>query len=427
MDSGKYPQKRAIPLTKTGLTYIAAGVLLLSTGIIRGEIAATLCGATLLLYALFAFLSVTVSLFFWKNILISLEWTGKDTVRLHIIKNDYAQHKVFFLFAKIHYLVRYITLPENPNSRVFTLDVPISGTETIFHVSLPPRGRYTGLKYCLQISDFSNFFICFLIHPEIPFSDKLQVFPEPEATVYCNLPLGKSGNQKGKSTFHRSNELYETRQYRPGDDPRKINWKVFAHTGELSVREGELLPPPSEKYVFLINLDLPATLKGNAKKEATERFDILINRATRLALDLVERNRIVTILTENEIGKFEILSVTPSDINPRTKLCKAFTSYQLGTTNNSFLLPMNLLPVNSIKIVFLMPEQDFSGYTKHASVFFLGPVLSPSVQQSRVQRLKNFIYLNSSSSPKLNSSEYHTIFANVLLSIRKKGFNIETI
>jgi hypothetical protein len=40
-----------------------------------------------------------------------------------------------------------------------------------------------------------------------------------------------------------STDFFENRKYYPGDDPRRINWKIFAHINELHVRDVEKVPP----------------------------------------------------------------------------------------------------------------------------------------------------------------------------------------
>lgn len=66
----------------------------------------------------------------------------------------------------------------------------------------------------------------------------------------------------------RSDELLETRRYAPGDDPRRINWKLLAHAGELFVRLGEDAPPPRARLLAVLdtteNPALPESLADAA-------------------------------------------------------------------------------------------------------------------------------------------------------------------
>jgi uncharacterized protein (DUF58 family) len=55
------------------------------------------------------------------------------------------------------------------------------------------------------------------------------------------------------SRRRRSETLLETRKYYPGDDPRRLNWKVLAHTDELFLRIGEEVPSPEARLLFVID------------------------------------------------------------------------------------------------------------------------------------------------------------------------------
>ena len=51
----------------------------------------------------------------------------------------------------------------------------------------------------------------------------------------------------------RSDELLETRRYVPGDDVRRLNWKLLAHAGELFLRLGEETPPPRARLLAVLD------------------------------------------------------------------------------------------------------------------------------------------------------------------------------
>ncbi len=42
-----------------------------------------------------------------------------------------------------------------------------------------------------------------------------------------------------KKTLQTSMDFFDNRKYYPGDDPRRINWKVYAHINELQIRQAE--------------------------------------------------------------------------------------------------------------------------------------------------------------------------------------------
>ena len=54
-----------------------------------------------------------------------------------------------------------------------------------------------------------------------------------------------------KTAKENSTDFFENRKYFPGDDPRRINWKVYARFNELQIREVEKIPPKiGEIYVI---------------------------------------------------------------------------------------------------------------------------------------------------------------------------------
>jgi uncharacterized protein (DUF58 family) len=72
---------------------------------------------------------------------------------------------------------------------------------------------------------------------------------EPPRAV---LPENGEAARKGP-LLRRADTLIEHRPYMPGDDPRRINWKLFSHAGDLFVREGEREPPPHSRLLLLID------------------------------------------------------------------------------------------------------------------------------------------------------------------------------
>lgn len=117
------------------------------------------------------------------------------------------------------------------------------------------RGLYTGPGADLKIQDFWGF-----CRATVGWIAPLQVkiLPAPFQGEYQEpLPSG-TGDQASRSPrWERNSELLEVRKYYPGDDFRRINWKVYAHAGELFLRIGEENPPPEAQIGLL--LDLGAT------------------------------------------------------------------------------------------------------------------------------------------------------------------------
>jgi uncharacterized protein (DUF58 family) len=88
----------------------------------------------------------------------------------------------------------------------------------------------------------------------VPLCETLTVFPtlsEPRAFPWAAQEGGESLTRRRRR--RRTEDLLEVRTYVPGDDVRKLNWKVFAHMDQLFVRVGEETPPPDCLLLLLLD------------------------------------------------------------------------------------------------------------------------------------------------------------------------------
>jgi hypothetical protein len=87
-------------------------------------------------------------------------------------------------------------------------------------------------------------------------------------------------------TFQRTDNLIDHRPYVPGDDPRRINWKLYGHGGELFVREGEREPPPHSNILILVDAEYDPPLYS--PEMARNGVDLLCENALAAALACAE-------------------------------------------------------------------------------------------------------------------------------------------
>jgi hypothetical protein len=87
---------------------------------------------------------------------------------------------------------------------------------------------------------------------------------------------GGEANRRDAPAIERTDSLIDNRPYVPGDDPRRINWKLYGHSGELIVRQGEREPPPSSSLTILIDTQYDSLYSGGI---ASEAVDILCENA----------------------------------------------------------------------------------------------------------------------------------------------------
>lgn len=115
---------------------------------------------------------------------------------------------------------------------------------------------------------------------------RLLVCPHPAETPPA-LPVYNGGiEHPGPARPRRGDNLIDHRPYIPGDDPRRINWKLFGHGGELFVREEEPEPPPRSNILILIDTHYDTTLYS--AKAGRHGVDLLCEHALAAALDCAQ-------------------------------------------------------------------------------------------------------------------------------------------
>jgi hypothetical protein len=110
--------------------------------------------------------------------------------------------------------------------------------------------------------------------------------------VSVHARAGES-NQQPEFSFQRTDNLIDHRPYIPGDDPRRINWKLYGHGGGLFVREGEREPPPHSNIVIMVDCEYDPSLYKLA--EAARGIDVLCENAMAAAQACMESGMDVLI------------------------------------------------------------------------------------------------------------------------------------
>lgn len=141
------------------------------------------------------------------------------------------------------------------------------------------------------------------------FEVDLELLVYPEIFSPSANPPEQSGHS-GDQSMHRigwGHELLGLRGYRPGDDPRGIHWKQSARTGGLIFQERET----EENRRLLIVLDnaIPdKTFFEGATDKLTalgaQRFERLVSEAATAALDYLEQDYEVSLLTREGLLPF---------------------------------------------------------------------------------------------------------------------------
>lgn len=144
----------------------------------------------------------------------------------------------------------------------------------IYHVlfSRTLRGVYSGISGVVYLEDLFGF-LRFVLYQGEPVSVK--IYPGVDANGFNKDQIISGGETAtAEKRRVRSDELLEVRKYYPGDDARRINWKMFAATGQLYLRIGEDTPPPSGEVILVLNSFSSLIQRSHYSSDYT---DVLIN------------------------------------------------------------------------------------------------------------------------------------------------------
>ncbi len=245
-----------------GIILFSSSLLSLTIGFVRGELAALLWGGSLAGLYLICGISVLITALININSVKridpreSLVFHGRTGEIGISVSGDFSFSGTIPRLPGIIVEYREIYCFRN---RFFQLSKSLGYSNRSVSLSGLPenRGRYTG-KASLLIRDFPGFF-----ETEIPLGGEGQfsVFPERKKPESGNHFPSMGGMISPEVRTRRENsDFYEVRKFYPGDDPRRLHWKLYAHSGELFLRKGEPEPPPSGLYQIVLDLSIGSPL-----------------------------------------------------------------------------------------------------------------------------------------------------------------------
>ncbi|MDR1899970.1 MAG: DUF58 domain-containing protein [Treponema sp.] len=198
-------------------------------------------------------------------------------------------------------LVRYFLHLNTRDGRkllhIFDPDFPVPS------LRVPLRGAWYGAYDELSIFDGLGFF---RFSFRIPQGGGPRLLSCPRAAEEApSLPVRSGGEERRPDAHYlRSDNLIDHRPYIPGDDPRRINWKLYGHGGDLFIREGEPEPPPHSRLLILIDTGADTALYTGT--EAGDAVDLLCENA--LAAALAYRGRGMDVRIGSTTGPGGILT-----------------------------------------------------------------------------------------------------------------------
>lgn len=278
-----------IRITRYGAVYTVMGTLLLISGLLRGELLSAVCGGLLTLYAGFAAAAVAVTALCWKSEEPDLASDGGGfTVTPACSKTAQSESAKTFPpcvpGTAAFYTIEF-SLSSDPTAETAArLSIPLQGIRTEYHPENLTRGRYFYKRQYLNIRDFAGFFAAAYPQPPCLSVPYIVVQPvlSPQKTVFPDL---RSRAVNDVPSQERMNELYESRPYFPGDDPRKIHWKLYAHTNTLSIKLGAFEPPPVKRLTIYI--EEPVCTKKKERALTASIFDAFIGRLSGVIIELL--------------------------------------------------------------------------------------------------------------------------------------------
>lgn len=278
MRPAKLPKPRPI-----GIFTICVAALGFMAGIPRKEPVLILAGAVFMFCLAYCFLSVFLTALLCKRKAVVL------SARIVPEKVTVGKNGTLQLSRQTHFfqmpavLVRYkLLLATKDGKKIEYVFDRSFFKEASADFSAPRRGAYYGAYDSLVVQDAFGFFCRAMPLPQDR-AERLLVLPVPAETHPAVRLLENGAERRNETELRRTDDLTEQRPYIPGDDPRRINWKLYSHAGELFVRQEERAPPPHSQFVLLVDTDADGGLYP--VEEGGAAVDVLCSIALSLLLE----------------------------------------------------------------------------------------------------------------------------------------------
>ena len=357
-------------------------VLSFAAGAIRQEMVLTLTGAvflaiwvyslvmTLLLALLYSRRAVRVSFRLspekivaggWTQVIFSPSWENSPNGKI-------------FQFPGI--LVRCRVLLGTRDGRRIMYDFKPeykTGVEQQLTFQAKKRGAYFSAYDEFAIFDILGYFRFAF---RIPAGNGVRLLVSPHGSCEPVPVMAKGGESERQDApaVERTDDLIDHRPYVPGDDPRRINWKLYSHGGELFIRQGEREPPPHSNITILIDTQFDLLYRtgifarGYAGKSA--------NAGSASAVDLLCENALAII---NSAGKDRDIQIgfTGQTEENGSSLTQAelgfFLAYPAALSSGFTMYPYAPLSVKKHKqpVYDDMPNEDLPPVPENRAILIL--------------------------------------------------------
>ncbi|MDR2518755.1 MAG: DUF58 domain-containing protein [Spirochaetaceae bacterium] len=280
-----------VPLPQTlGVFTLIITAFAFTSGTIRGEPVLVLVSAVFLAILAYGFLAVLFLSLLHRNAVknaclrimtpaVQAGTSGRCVFERAPAEKNSAGSGMKGFFKLPGTIVRYTLLLRTQDGRAIRrVFDPDAGAVSF---PAPFRGAYYTAYDEFSIADLPGFFrMAFRIIPQNK-NPRLLVTPRtlkkpPDIRFYAG-----GGRMVCASKKVQADTLAEARPYMPGDDPRRINWKLYSHAGDLFVRQGQREPPPRSRLLILVDCEADPSLYTG--EEARRGVDMLCEAALSLA------------------------------------------------------------------------------------------------------------------------------------------------
>jgi uncharacterized protein (DUF58 family) len=278
------------PFSLRGLLVTILSAAMLAEGVLRADLAALFWGSSFLLYAAYAI----VASHLLRLSLRRRHAADPDSLSIvlpsaGIAPDESAEAALSARLPRAFppgFAVRF-SLPltwqeRSVGSVAARLERGVTRRSIAFTV--PRRGVYASEEAILEGRDILGFTRNRL---RIPLRESVTVHPFLRTAEGLALHMEQADDSAlFARRRRRSEELLETRKYYPGDDVRRLNWKVFAHLNELFLRVGEEVPPPESRILFVLDCSANSLLPRSG---SADYLDGLVEACASLMVALMSR------------------------------------------------------------------------------------------------------------------------------------------
>jgi uncharacterized protein (DUF58 family) len=385
--------KQVFPVPQNlGVFMLILTVIALFAGRLRAEIALSLMGAVFLVTLAYCFLmTLLLGLVNRKKAaavsarILTRQIRAGEQAELAFALNVPYEGKRFIHLPGI--LVRYeLRVTTKDRRRVRYMFDPDFLKNKVNTFLIPERGAYysnAGDADRLVLFDALGFFQLGL---RVPVDTGCRLLAIPSLGELLPIQTRSGGTeQRNAPRFLRTDNLIDHRPYLPGDDPRRINWKLYGHIGDLFIREGEPEPPPHSQLLILVDTQVDSACYS---EEAARRgVDLLCESALAIVAEYIERGMALSVgYSGGDIagGNLQELAallaypaatglstelVLPMPVEERGVIILALPRERLGSSGlDQFLQNRNMRLV--VDIVFLYSDERLSVAAETCARFY---------------------------------------------------------